>query len=276
MTAEIEGRAAAERFREDHHLGYQPLGDLVALIEQTIGADVAVLETGPEQHGMTMRHKDRGTVYIAVARTPHPMRQRSTLAHELAHVVFGDWTDEPQVDSASPAESRANAFARHLLLPLAGVRELMAAEPERDELGLLSKVVQRYLVSPAIAAIALEQAGYIDTEAKARLKSETTPRLAARFGWADQYQALQGESNRRRAPQRLLARAIAGYLQNAVSVQTIATLRGLDVATAEAELTEAGLIPAGVQPVWSDPADLPEVDIDLDELDADLGDSDAG
>ncbi|NNH76031.1 ImmA/IrrE family metallo-endopeptidase [Nocardia uniformis] len=276
MSAESEGRAAAERYREDHHLGYQPLGDLVTLIEQTIGADVAVLETGPDQHGMTMRHRDRGTVYIAVARTPHPMRQRSTLAHELAHVVFGDWAEEPQVDSASPAESRANAFARHLLLPLMGVRELVAAEQDRDELALLSKVVQRYLVSPPIAAIALEQVGYLDGQAKARLRVETTPRLAARFGWSDQYQAMQAESNRRRAPQQLLAWAIAGYLQNAVPVQTIATLRGLDVATVEEELTDAGLTPAELQPVWADPADLPEIDINLDELDADLGDSDAG
>ncbi|MFD4444551.1 ImmA/IrrE family metallo-endopeptidase [Nocardia sp. NPDC058519] len=276
MTAESEGRAAAERFREEYHLGYQPLGDLVTLIEQTVRADVAVLETGPDQHGMTMRHGDRGTVYIAVARTPHPMRQRSTLAHELGHVVFGDWAEEPQVDSASPAEIRANAFARHLLLPLEGVRELVAAERDRDELALLSKVVQRYLVSPQIAAIALEQVGYLAGPAKAQLRVETTSRLAARFGWSDQYQAIQAESNRRRAPQRLLARAIAGYLQNAVPVQTIATLRGLDVVTVRKELTNAGLTPTELQPVWGDLADLPEVDLDLDELDADLGGSDAG
>ncbi|MRH92124.1 ImmA/IrrE family metallo-endopeptidase [Nocardia sp. SYP-A9097] len=276
MTAEAEGRAAAERFRNDHHLGFQPLGDLVALIEQTIGADVAVLETGPDQHGMTMRHKDRGTVYLAVARTLNPMRQRSTLAHELAHVVFQDWTDEPQVDSSGSAEVRANTFARHLLLPLTGVREMVATERDCDELSLLSKVVQRYLVSPSMAAISLEQVGYLDCEGKRRLKSETTPRLAARFGWSDQYKALQNESNHRRAPQRLLAWAIAGYLQNVISIQTIATLRGLDVDLVEDELNGAGLIPTGMKPIWSDPADLPEISIDLGELDADLGDSDAG
>lgn len=44
MTAESEGREAAERFRAEHHLGYQPLGDLVTLIEHTVGADVAVLD----------------------------------------------------------------------------------------------------------------------------------------------------------------------------------------------------------------------------------------
>ncbi|MEU4343349.1 hypothetical protein AB0H00_19065 [Nocardia sp. NPDC023852] len=61
-----------------------------------------------------------------------------------------------------------------------------------------------------------------------------------------------------------------------MSVQTIATLRGLDVTTVERELTGAGPTPTGMQPIWSDPADLPGISIDLDELDADLGDGDAG
>ncbi|MFI7001293.1 ImmA/IrrE family metallo-endopeptidase [Nocardia sp. NPDC050175] len=273
MIAESEGRDAAERFRKEYRLGSQPLGDLVTLIEQTVGADVAVLDTGVDQHGMTMRRGDHGTVYIAVARTPNPMRQRSTLAHELAHVVFDDWADQPQLDSASPTESRANAFARHLLLPLQSVEDLTAAESGHDHLAMLSKIVQRFQVSPAIAAIALEQVGYISTADKALFMSETTPRLAVRFGWSDQYQAMQRESNQRRAPQRLLARAISGYLQNAVSIRTIATLRGLDAAVVEKELSDAGLTPAELVPAWVEPGDLPDVDVDLTELDADLGDS---
>jgi hypothetical protein len=56
----------------------------------------------------------------------------------------------------------------------------------------------------------------------------TTPGLAARFGWSDQYRALQAGSDRRRAPQGLLTRAIRGYLENVVSLQTLATLRGMD------------------------------------------------
>lgn len=92
MNSEIEGRDAAERFREEHHLGVQPLGDLVAVIEQTTGVDVAVLDVGPDEHGLTIRDPEHGTVYIGVARTRRPMRQRSTLAHELGHVLFEDWT----------------------------------------------------------------------------------------------------------------------------------------------------------------------------------------
>ncbi|MDA8322966.1 MAG: toxin-antitoxin system, toxin component, partial [Actinomycetota bacterium] len=67
MTAETEGSARASRFRQDHHLGVQPLCDLVEVIEQATGIDVAVLDVGPDEHGLTMRDPARGAVLIGVA-----------------------------------------------------------------------------------------------------------------------------------------------------------------------------------------------------------------
>jgi len=108
VTAESGGRDAAGPFRSEHRLGSQPLGSLVALIEQTAGVDVAV----------------------------------------------------------------------------------------------------------------------VDEATKEGWRQVTTPTSAARFGWIDQYRALQTESNRTLAPQRLLARATQGYLEEVVSIQTLARLRG--------------------------------------------------
>src|ERR1700716_2670273 len=127
LNAETEGRAAAARFRREHHLGVQPLGDLVAVIEQATRIDVAVLDVGPDEHGLTMRDPARGTVFIGVARTRNPMRQRSTLAHELGHVLFEDWADggAGNWSDRSPAEIRADIFARHLLVPVEGLREFL-------------------------------------------------------------------------------------------------------------------------------------------------------
>ena len=71
-------------------MGDQPLGDIITIIEQTTGVDVAVLDVHDSEHGMAMRDPKFGSTIIAVARTTHPMRQRSTLAHELAHVLFED------------------------------------------------------------------------------------------------------------------------------------------------------------------------------------------
>lgn len=48
MSAEAEGSKLAARFRREHRLGEQPLGDLVAVIEQATGIDVAVLDAGPD------------------------------------------------------------------------------------------------------------------------------------------------------------------------------------------------------------------------------------
>jgi hypothetical protein len=109
------------------------------------------------------------------------------------------------------------------------------------------------MVSPAIA---LRDAGYIDETTRQFWREITTLGLAARYGWADQYQALSAQSQQRRAPQRLLARAIDGYLAHVVSVQTIATLRGMSAADVEAELRAAGIEPAEQPIAWAHPADL--------------------
>src|SRR5437773_11619209 len=111
LNAETEGRTAAARFRREHHLGVQPLGDLVAVIEQATGIDVAVLDVGPDEHGLTMRDAARNAVFIGVARTRNPMRHRSTLAHELGHVLFEDWMNDcaDGWSDRSPEEIRTDA-----------------------------------------------------------------------------------------------------------------------------------------------------------------------
>jgi Zn-dependent peptidase ImmA (M78 family) len=277
VNAEAEGRAAAARFRKDHHLGSQPLGDLVAIIEQATRIDVAVLDAGPDEHGLTMRDPERDAVFIGVARTRNPMRQRSTLAHELGHVLFEDWTDDRagSWSERRPAEIRADAFARHLLVPLDGLQEFLGSR-ELGAQSTLSEVVQRFLVSPAIAAIALHQAKCIDDDTKQTWMAFTAPQLAARFGWSDQYRALQADSDQRRAPQRLLARAIKGYAEAVLPAQAIATLRGIPLEVAEADLHEAGVFPVERPIAWAEPGELPDVDVDLAALDEDLSASDTG
>lgn len=264
------GRDKADEFRNEHGLGRQPLGDLITMIEQTVGADVAVVDAPADEHGMTMRHRDRGTVFIAVARTERPMRQRSILAHELGHVLFGDWEVDRRAPANSWIETRATSFARHLLLPLDGVLETAETAQTRDQEAVLSRIVQRFLVSPAIAAIALEQVRFISNGAKTTFMYLTTPKLAARYGWSDQYHLLQEESRRSRAPQHLLTRAVTGYIENLVTARQLATLRGASAEELEQEYREAGIVPKEIEPSWGSPADLPQVEIDLTELDAEL------
>lgn len=277
MSPEQQGREAAADFRRLQHLGDQPLGDLVALIEQTTEIDVTVMDAAPDEHGLTMCDPDRRAVFIAVARTPHPMRQRSSLAHELAHVIFEDWSDETGRDLSvrSFEEQRADAFARHLLAPMDGVRAILGDSDEAFEADL-STIVQRYLVSPAVAAIVLHHCGYVDRATKDRWMHISTPRLATRFGWADQYQLWQNDSGRTRPPQRLLAKAIAGYATGIVSAQTVATVRGLSLESTARELEDAGIVPRATTAPLLQATDLPEVNVDFSDLESDAGDDDVG
>ncbi|MER5671978.1 ImmA/IrrE family metallo-endopeptidase [Pseudonocardia alni] len=269
MNPEREGKKQAERFRADHRLGVQPLGDLIEIVEHSTRADVAVVGVGPDEHGLTMCDPERGAVFVAVAATERPMRQRFTLAHELAHVVFADWeAPDGELGERGPRERRADSFARHLLVPSDGLRAVVGSRAVLDE-ATLSAVVQRFLVSPQVAAIAMEQAGLVDEATKGRWFDRTTPALAARFGWSDHYAALATDSARLRAPQRLLTRAIDGYVEGVVPLQVVATLRGLAPGVVEAEFRATGVVPAPPPDVaWAAGTSLP--DVDLDALDRDF------
>lgn len=274
MSSEQEGRRAAEEFRAQHDLGKQPLGDLASIIEQTTHHDVAVLDVeDTDQHGLTMWDPKRQVAFIAVARTRHPMRQRSTLAHELSHVLFEDWAggDENDLTKRSPEEMRADAFARHLLVPLEGISGLLGAPGRELSEADLSLVVQRFLVSPAIAAIALSKGGYIPDSTKQKWRTLRTPQLATRFGWSEQYKMLQNDADQTRVPQRLLRRAIAGYQEGIVSAQTIAVLRNLTVQEVTDELEAAGVFPTSPTVSWMEPDELPDLGLDLADLDDALG-----
>lgn len=193
------------------------------------------------------------------------MRQRSSLAHELGHVVFEVWTEAP-VTRRSHEEIRADVFARHLLIPAEGLRHHLGDPGSRgiDE-PALSAIVERFLVSPALAAIALAGAGFIDTSTKESWMLLRTRHLATRFGWSDYYAGLQDEANRPRPPRRLLDRALRGYILGAVSAETLASLRGIPVDQVVAELEAAGIRPEEQEP-WAGPAALPRLDVDLTDL----------
>jgi len=125
-------------------------------------------------------------------------------------------------------------------------------------------------VSPAIAANAFEQAGYIDAGTAQEWKAVSVSQLAVRFGWSDQYRALQADADQRRAPQRLLTRAIRGYAEGVLSAQAIATLRGVTPDTVVTELRDAGIVPSSPPIAWAGPDDLPAGGADLADLDNDL------
>lgn len=243
MTNEDLGRRAAEDFRAEFGLGDEPITSLARLIEQALGIGVAYVGTAAPGHGMTMRLDGRSM--MAVGCTNHPMRLRSTLAHELGHLRLSSvdqYLDRTHWDARTPEEIQADSFARHLLVPLAAVRAVVNdAEPT---LALLSRLVQTYLASPSVVAIQLREAGAINQNLCREWSELTSGRLASQFGWRTEYQGLVEQSRTPRAPQGLLARAIEGYRWNLINPAIIARLAGYPSAQALADqLAADGIVP---------------------------------
>lgn len=247
MSNERIGRRAADDFRREFGLGSEPIANMARLIERQTGVGVAYVDTSMPGHGMTMRLGDR--YLMAVACTEHPMRLRSTLAHELGHFRLGsvnralshsDW------DARTPEEIQADAFARHLLVPLGAVSA--AARDSVPTTALLSDLVQKYRASPNIVAIQLRDADAIDQDTCSEWSALSAGRLATQFGWHSEYASLSSETKTPRAPQALLARAIEGYRWGLVAPATIARLSGQPDPRLVSEQLEAdGIVPMEVE-----------------------------
>lgn len=237
-TNEQRAEALAEDVRRRHDLGDGPIKDLFEFVHATADVDVLSMDAPQAEHGLTMIDPATGRAVIAVATTPHPMRQRSSIAHELAHVLAGDLDQPEQLTPGerSPQEIRADAFARHLLLPLGAVAKRFAKVQAEPTLVQLSDLVQEFEVSPALAAIQLRTLGLIDADTCTRLSALSTAHLATRFGWLSQYRALAADSMQPRAPQRLMARAVEGYRRGVLGIAELALWYEQDATELEKQL----------------------------------------
>lgn len=118
MTGDVEKDARAMR----RHLGIAeegPINDLITILENK-GILIYVCDIGSNKFsGMNGFVNDRP--YIVVNSNMSPERNRSTIAHELAHLVF-DWPDDM---AEKEVEDTATAIAGAFLFPKAdAIREL--------------------------------------------------------------------------------------------------------------------------------------------------------
>lgn len=208
------------------------------LVHEATRIDVLSIDVTEAEHGLSMIDPTSGRTVIAVATTPHPMRQRSSIAHELGHVVAGDLDSETPLTPGdrSPAEICADAFARHLLLPLEAVQRRHPEGGAGVSLSHLSALVQEFEVSPALAAIQLRTTGRIDAETCAEWSKHSAAHLATTFGWLSQYRSLASDSAIPRAPQALMARAVEGYQRGVLGITELAAWYGQQPEVLEEEL----------------------------------------
>lgn len=244
MSNEKIGQRAAGAFRREFNLGSEPIANVARLIEQTVRVGVAYVGGAPSGHGLTMCEGDQ--YMMAVGCTEHPMRLRSTLAHELGHLRLksvdrcvhdNDWAER------RPEEIQADAFARHLLIPIEAVEETASASGQVTT-AVLSDLVQRYMASPKMVAIQLRTARAIDEDTCEAWGRLSAGHLASQFGWHSEYQALVDQSKTPRPPQALLARAVEGYRWNLITPATIARLNGkTNPRLVAQQLKDDGIVP---------------------------------
>lgn len=248
----------AADFRRQLGLGDAPIRDLPELIAAGARVDVVIMDMPSGLDGMTRRDPESEAFIVAVATTDNPERQRFSLAHELGHILFGDF--EANVDTVHATgvnETRAHDFARHFLAPLDGVSRLVVAMPGASAEQLTSAVVQHYGISPTPATIQLHAIGAISLAEKARLSGTSSQTLATWFGWSAERAAQVADSQRPQPPQQIVAAATRAYADGKLSLRILARLRGTaDIAALEAELTAAGVVPPAPR------LERPQIDID--------------
>lgn len=126
----------AERVRETWDLGFDPIPDLIDVLE-TNGIRVFMIEADAENKFDGLAARVNGMPIIVVGRHWPGDRQRFTLAHELGHLML-----EGRLPDDMDEEMACNRFAGAFLFPRASVLQELGEHRnaiELKELGLLKE-----------------------------------------------------------------------------------------------------------------------------------------
>jgi Zn-dependent peptidase ImmA (M78 family)/transcriptional regulator with XRE-family HTH domain len=123
-----QGTSVADQERRRLGIGDAPVIGVMELLEKH-GVRTAVVDLPEDISGLTVVDLEAGP-FVAANRSDHLLRRNFSLAHEYAHVLL-DCDSTGRISRGSERadfiEVRANSFAANLLLPEAGVREVLEA-----------------------------------------------------------------------------------------------------------------------------------------------------
>ncbi|MDN5789408.1 MAG: XRE family transcriptional regulator [Micrococcales bacterium] len=211
--------------------------DLAEVIEAAFGVDVSIVALGDGFDGLAVSTPDAKIILAAL--TAVAFRQRFTIAHELAHVLFGDdqgvHTD-PNVYAPTrgdQSEVRANAFASSFLMPESRLRARVQPGFDDAAFGALALELK---VSPAALAIRLERLNFIDALASERWKSMSAAQAARASGDATVMARATAYATEPRRPGLLSRDLFAAYVDGKTTLRPYASLLGVDSSTLRADL----------------------------------------
>ncbi|MCI2418327.1 ImmA/IrrE family metallo-endopeptidase [Saccharopolyspora sp. K220] len=228
-----------------------PIGDLTEIVE-SIGVPVVVLPLPPNVHGMTVHDEcgdDWRSVVFVSSHDPWT-RQRYTLAHELAHVLFRDRRTfiierGDEIDESDVQEWRAECFAGRFLAPEAAVRNWWnAARQDVEERDALARFMLHFGLSRLAAVRTLR--GSFPNRDFTHLTRD--PRRVADLmelaGLGEQWRAAGADESEPAASPWLLSMSLDAYRDRLVSAEVVADVLGdPDVTAVERDLVEQGWAP---------------------------------
>jgi transcriptional regulator with XRE-family HTH domain len=229
--SKAQGRQMAERLRQALGLGDGPISDLPAMLENQLDVDLAVMELGSGLSAVAAFDDARDIALLGVSVSDPYVRQRFGLAHELAHLLFGDGHtyEKPFGESRSPMEMRADKFAQELLIPGLGVRNWLGAHGygDRQRVGFddACRLADDFAVSPTTAWIAMA-----DLRIEPKQPAPSARDAAVVSGHLARHRARESSARLQRVPQRMETRFLAAFRAGHLSAGLTAQLLAQDPA----------------------------------------------
>lgn len=223
--AKDQGRDLAEQVRGVLGVGDEPLPDLVELVEDLLGLDVAIEPLPEGVEGLCVHLPDFTLALVNSA--PVLGRERFTLAHELCHFLVGD-AEPLHVDEdlfgQGIQEVRANAFAAHFLMPAAGLRKRL--RDRKVDGRVLCELQYAFGVSFDALLWHLRNLDLLDEAQHGEFKLLGPRGLALRHGYLSAWEDFYQGPPRARPPARLVRRAIEAYSKGLIGVERLASVLG--------------------------------------------------
>lgn len=227
-TAVEQGERLAERVGSALEADVQDLpvglGECASHIEDLLGIDIAI---EPLPRGLDGLSICRGDFRLALISSGIPgTRQRFTLAHEVAHLLFGD-SEELRVDEnvtghKTTEEIRANAFAAALLMPREALRRAVPHGKVTET--IVADLLTRYGVSQQSLAYRLHNIGVVGAHGRDQILAMWCKAAELPIDRTAGLKAL----NERRLPSKLLDRAIRAHFRGDISIRPLASLLNAD------------------------------------------------
>ena len=172
------GFRLAGQARERLGIGVDPIDSMRELVENRLGIPIIQLELSEAIAGATISsHGHRGIVLNVKGANSNVWVRRTTLAHELAHILFDpeenlesirvdsydqldrNTQEEGRSQDYDNVERRANAFAVQFLAPRQAVKQLVP-NPAKITAEAISSVMSKFGIGPAAARFHVGNAWY--------------------------------------------------------------------------------------------------------------------